>query len=79
MRSHAARRAPVGVALVLAVAAFATAAPATAHPGHTSCRDYGLEHAFFARELGGLGQFFREASPLNDEVALEHALFCDPK
>lgn len=51
---------------------------AVAHHGHASCRGFGQEHAFFARELGGLGKFFREAAPLADETAIEHKLFCEP-
>ena len=61
-------------AILLTLAASPQAA---AHPGQGSCRAFGQEHAFFARELGGLGRFFRDAAPLADETALEHEHFCE--
>ncbi|MGH3109922.1 MAG: hypothetical protein ACRDQT_03270, partial [Gaiellaceae bacterium] len=65
-------RARVAGAVGVALVGLAAAAPASADPGHTSCRGFGQEHAGFARELGGLGQFFREAAPLRDENVAEH-------
>ena len=62
-----------------ALAAVAGGPQAGADPGHASCKGFGQEHAFFARELGGLGPFFREVTPLADETAVEHEIFCEPK
>ena len=79
MNSHTGQRARIAIAGAVAVGALASAGPVSANPGQASCRGFGLEHAFFARELGGLGQFFREAAPVNDEVAAEHAIFCETR
>jgi hypothetical protein len=74
------RGARLAAALAVSVVALAAApSPAAAHPGHASCRGFGQEHAMFARELGGLGQFFREIAPLKDLNAAEHDMFCVPK
>ena len=63
----------------MAVGTLAFPLGAAGHPGHVSCKGFGEEHAYFARTLGGLGQFFRTAAPLDDETAFEHELFCSPK
>lgn len=72
-------RTRTAIAAGVILAALAASPLAVAHPSDGSCRAFGQEHAFFARELGGLGQFFREAAPLADETALEHELFCEAK
>ena len=79
MKSHVTRRARIAIAVGVAVVGLAAAMPASAHPGHASCKGFGQEHAQFARDLGGLGQFFRDAAPLKNLNIAEHDLFCVPK
>ena len=47
---------------------------AFAHPGHTSCSDFGASVAAGAPH----GEVARQFAPLNDFVEGRHAAFCEP-
>jgi hypothetical protein len=68
-------------ALLLAALAGALsvvpASAAIAHPGHTSCGEFGQHLAEEAQTFRPLGAFVSQLAPVNDIIAGEHAALCE--